>query len=120
MSNLKEAIRARSQQRKIVSVYIPELGQDVRLQSLTYGETKDLASLDSTQNAHRYLARMIVDENGQRVYTDEESIELDNLSADSIMKLSTASKELSNNDETSRAELIKNSEASPPSTSPSN
>lgn len=113
MGNLKDAIRANhGKPRATIKVFLPQYQSEIILQRLTYGEQKDLSGLDAILNLHRFLARMIVDDNGQRIFADEEAAELDDLWPDSIILLNKAANELNGTTKAQAEDIIKNSETS--------
>lgn len=113
MGNLRDAIREfRGQPRKIISVVVPDIEDPVILQRLKYGEIKDIIGGDVIQHVGLMLARMIVDNDGRRLFEDEECGELDELPTKSIEALMEAANKLNGVTKEAVNGTIKNSAAS--------
>lgn len=114
MKNLRDAIiQFRGQPRKIVTVKVPDIEDPVILQRLKYGEFKDLISGgDVVQHLSLLLVRMIVDNDGRRIFQDEESAELDELPTNCINFLLEEANKLNGITKKDTEASIKNSEAS--------
>lgn len=110
MENLKDMIReSRSRARKTTTVDVPELGVPVILQQLKYGDVRDLLDGDNpARHLGTMLARMIVDENGNRLFSDAESAELDELSSGSFQVLMNAANTLNGFSKAEISKTVKN------------
>ncbi len=112
MSNLREALRARrGQPRETVTVDLPKLGVPVTLRALTYGDVKDIAG-EVGKYLEVLLPRMMVDAEGNRLFQDDEALELDELTTEEFGILMTAAAKLNGVTKEAVDETIKNSKAS--------
>lgn len=96
--------------RKTVDVDCPELGGSITLRQLSIAQLK----LIDKDNLPGQLAQMIVDENGERVYTTPEDEEnLAQMSSLLMTRLMTAAAKLNGISQAALDEAVKNLQASP-------
>lgn len=106
-------------------VYVPEWNLDVWIRCLTAAERDDyeLSMLEpvgqgrdrrlnpNLANAKaKLVARALIDESGQRIFTDAGALELGGKSASAINRLYDIARRLSGISEADEAEILKNSE----------
>lgn len=103
----REAILAA---RKKVTVDCPEVGMTFTLRELSIGQMSKL----STDSLAAQLSQMIVDDDGNLLFDDEEGVQtLSELSASVSMRLITAAAKLNNIGQNAVDEIVKNLIASP-------
>jgi hypothetical protein len=92
--NLRDRIREdRDRPRKTATVNLNGMG-DVLLRQLKYGEIKDLITGEPVAQMTTMLGRMIVDESGARIFSDDDALELEALPPSSFNALVEAANDL--------------------------
>jgi hypothetical protein len=112
MNNIREALRERmAKPRKTTTVELPDLGVPVILRALKYGEVKDVITADVPRYLELMLPRMLVDSEGNRLFTDDERFELEELSIEDFGTLMQAAGKLNGFTKEVVEDTIKNSQA---------